>query len=146
MNTIVKTFQELTLEELYEILKLRQDVFMIEQSCPEPDLDYVDQKSYHVFINEDNEIKAYLRVIPAGVVHEYTVIGRVVAKTKRAGHGTIVMNAGISTAKEKLNATKIKINAQSYAIPFYEQFGFQVTSEEFIEANIPHKQMIVNLK
>ena len=141
METFVKTFNELSVDELYEILKLRADVFVIEQNCIYPDIDDKDQSSLHVFLKDKQEITAYLRVIPSNPVR----IGRVISKYRRKGLGTLVLKAGIQAAQDAYHAHSITIEAQSYAKEFYEKQGFIQTSDEFLEDGIPHIEMKLHL-
>lgn len=145
MELIVKRYDELTLEELYEILKVRQEVFVIDQNCVFQDLDGLDQYALHIFLCDDSGIQAYLRLIEAGKSYEEVTIGRVLSKKRRCGLGTKIMLAGIEEAKDRMNATKIKIAAQSHAKTFYENMGFQQSSEEFMEEGIPHIEMILDI-
>lgn len=141
MKTIIKSFYELNIDELYEILKLRAEVFIIEQNCIYPDIDDKDKHSLHVFLKEQDEIVAYLRVIEKGISFDEVSIGRVIAKYRRQGLGTLVLKVGIQAAKEIYQAEKIIIEAQTYAKTFYEKQGFIQTSDEFLEDGIPHIQM-----
>ena len=145
MELIVKKFNELSIDELYEILKLRADIFIIEQNCPYADIDNKDQFAYHVYLRDGDGIQAYLRVIEAGVAFEEAAIGRVIARKRRCGLGTQILYAGIEVAKNRMNASRIKIEAQTYARSFYEQVGFRQSSEEFLEDGIPHIEMILNI-
>ena len=142
MEIIVKKFEELSLAELYEILRLRSEVFVVEQNCVYQDLDNIDQGAYHVYLKENGEILAYLRVIDKGNRLEEVSLGRVISLKRRCGYGSILMKVGIEIAKEKFGAKKIKIGAQAYAIPFYEQSGFKQISGEYMEDGIPHVYMI----
>lgn len=141
MKTIIKSFYELNIDELYDILKLRAEVFIIEQNCIYPDIDDKDKHSLHVFLKVQDEIVAYLRVIEKGISFDEVSIGRVIAKYRRQGLGTLVLKAGIQAAKEIYQAEKIIIEAQTYAKTFYEKQGFIQTSDEFLEDGIPHIQM-----
>lgn len=145
MELVIKKFDELTIYELYEILKLRTDVFVVEQNCPYPEVDNKDQFAYHVYLKDDEGIQAYLRVLEAGISYEDVSIGRVISKQRRTGLGTTLIKAGIDVAKNKYNASQIKIEAQTYAKPFYENVGFVQSSEEFLEDGIPHIEMILSL-
>ena len=141
MKTYVKTFNELTLDELYEILKVRVDVFVVEQNCPYSELDGIDKEAYHVFLKDEDEITAYLRVFK----DEDVRIGRVLSKRRRQGFGTLLLKEGIRVAKEKLNAEKIVIEAQVYARKMYEKLGFVQVSGEFLEDGIPHIKMVLEI-
>lgn len=142
MQTIVKSFQELTLDELYEIIKIRSAVFVVEQNCVYQDLDGVDQDAYHVFLRENGEIVGYLRVVDKGKRLDEVSVGRVISLKRRQGIGGKLMRAGLAVAKEKFGADKVMVGAQTYAIPFYESVGFRVISEEYLEDGIPHVYML----
>ncbi|MCH5268979.1 MAG: GNAT family N-acetyltransferase [Lachnospiraceae bacterium] len=142
METTVKRFEELTLDELYEILKLRAEVFVVEQNCVYQDIDDKDKGAWHVFLRDDDGIEAYLRVLDKGVSFAEASIGRVVTKKREHGFGKMVMEEGIRVAVEKLGADRIKIAAQCYAKGFYEKVGFVTVSEEFMYDGIPHVYMI----
>ena len=145
MDLVIKRFEELSLTELYDILKLRVDIFVVEQNCPYHEIDDKDKNAYHVFLKDDDGIQAYLRVIGAGAAFDEVSIGRVVTRKRRCGLGTKILEAGIKTAKEKMNASKIEIEAQTYARSLYEKVGFQKVSEEFLEDGIPHIRMILKI-
>ena len=146
MTLCVKRFGELSTDELYQILKLRVDVFVVEQHCPYPELDDCDQNAMHVWLEDDNEIKAYLRVLDRKIKSEWVSIGRVVAAKRRAGLGTKVLQAGIQIARERFHADAVYLEAQTYARALYEKQGFHVISEEFMEDGIPHVKMLLDLK
>ena len=145
MELTVKRFEELDINELYEILKLRVDVFVVEQNCPYPELDDKDKSAWHVYIREDGKITAYLRVLDPGVSFDTAAIGRVISTRRRCGLGTTLLREGIRVARERMNADAIKIEAQTYARAFYELQGFRQTSEEFLEDGIPHIEMSLEL-
>lgn len=145
MEIYIKRFEELSLEELYEIIKIRVAIFCLEQNCLYQDLDDKDKKAYHVYIKENDKIKAYLRVLDKGISFDETSIGRVLTTERGVGFGNIILKEGIRVAKEKMNADKIKIEAQSYAKGYYEKFGFKQISDEFLEDGIPHIKMILNI-
>jgi len=146
MELVIKAFNELSIEELYEILRVRTEVFVVEQNCPYQEVDGIDQSSYHVFLKEGKKIVAYLRVFYRDEKNKIIQIGRVLTTKRRSGLGTKIMMAGITIAKEKMNGKSIYIEAQVYAIPFYEQFSFEVCSDEFLEDGIPHVKMILDLE
>lgn len=108
MEIFVKTFEELDINELYEILKLRVDVFVVEQNCPYPDIDGIDKEAFHIFAKEDGEIGAYARIYKEdGEVH----LGRVIAKNRRRGQGTIILKEAIKVAYKNYGYEKIHIEA-----------------------------------
>lgn len=146
MKITVKRFEELTTEELYEILRIRSEVFVVEQTCIYQDMDGKDKNAWHVYLTDEGEIKAYLRVLDRGVSFDEAAIGRVLTTERGKGYGNHILQAGIDTAREKLGADEIKIEAQVYARGYYEKFGFQKISEEFLEDGIPHIQMLLKLK
>ena len=144
MELIVKRFEELTVEELYEILKIRVSVFVVEQNCLYQEIDDRDKQSFHVYLKDDDGIQAYLRVVDKGVSFDEVSIGRVIAVKRRCGLGSKILSEGIKVAKDKLKAATIKIEAQSYAKGLYEKQGFSQVSEEFLEDGIPHVLMILD--
>lgn len=146
MELTVKHFSELTARELFEIYKLRIDVFVVEQNCPYHDIDDADTASYHVWLQDDDGIEAYLRVLPAGAKFDEVSIGRVIAVKRRQGLGTRIVDAGIGVAQEKFHAGKIKIEAQTYARAMYEKLGFVQVGDEFFEDGIPHIPMLWSAK
>lgn len=146
MELIVKKFKELTVGELYEILKLRASVFVVEQQCLYQDIDDKDPKAFHVFLKDESGLAAYLRVLNQGDFLNEVSIGRVIAVKRRCGMGSKIVAAGIQTAMEKFGAEKILVAAQSYAKGFYEQQGFLPVSEEFTEDGIPHLYMLYTCK
>lgn len=142
MQTVVKSFQELSVDELYEILRLRAEVFVVEQNCVYQDLDEVDKHAYHVYLKDEDKILAYLRVVDKGKRLDEVSVGRVISLKRRCGLGGAVMREGIKVAKEKFGAKKIMVGAQCYAVPFYESVGFWRISGEYLEDGISHVYMI----
>lgn len=138
----VKRFEELTAEELYRILKLRVDVFVVEQACPYPELDGLDQESLHVYYEDpDGQLAAYLRMFAKPKEEGCVQIGRVIAAKRGHGLGRAVMLAGLQAAPAAFGAREAYLEAQVYAKGFYEGLGFSVCSDEFDEDGIPHVQM-----
>ena len=142
MKLCIKRFYELSVEELYAILKLRINVFVVEQNCPYPELDDRDQEAVHVWLEDMNGIHAYLRIMDRGVESEHVSIGRVIAAERHNGLGTRILSEGVRIAKDMFQADTVYLEAQVYAIPFYQSLGFEVVSEEFLEDGIPHVKMI----
>ena len=140
-----KSFSELTTAELYELLRVRSEVFVVEQNCVYQDLDGDDQASIHLWLTEDDRIVALCRVCPAGTHMQEISIGRVITTVRGKGYGRQMMLAGIEAAKEHFGATRIEIEAQQYAKPFYEQVGFRQSSEPFILDDIPHIKMTLTI-
>lgn len=142
MKLKVKTFAELTTKELYEFLKLRSDVFVVEQNCIYPDLDGNDYDSIHVFYErDDGTTAAYLRVFPKKNEEGMIQMGRVVTGDRGTGLGGKLLKEGIKAAENILGAKEIYLEAQTYAIGFYGREGFEVTSDEFLEDGLPHVEM-----
>lgn len=146
MELFIKSYDELTRDELYKILKVRIDVFVVEQNCPYPELDGKDTGAYHVWLSENDEIVAYLRVLDKGVSFKDASLGRVLATKRRCGLGTRIVKEGIRVAKEKFDAKRITIEAQTYASALYEKLGFVKFGDEFLEDGIPHIGMTLELK
>lgn len=142
MTIRISKFSDLTLNELYGILRLRAEVFVVEQDCPYQDLDNRDIDSYQVWAEEDGETVACLRVFMYD--DTYAQIGRVVTsmKVRGTGLGLEMMNAGIKVVEEHFGNAPILIHAQAYATGFYEKVGFRISSEPFLEDGIPHHEMI----
>lgn len=141
MQTYIKRFDQLSTHELYQILKLRVDVFVVEQKCPYEEIDNLDYHAIHVYFKEADEIIAYLRILDKGVESDDVAIGRVISAKRRCGIGSKLLSEGIKAAKENFKAEKIYIEAQSYARKFYENLGFKQISEEFLLDDIPHIKM-----
>jgi len=136
-----KTFQELTTDELYELLRVRNEVFVVEQNCAYQDLDYDDQKSIHIWLTEADKVVALARICPAGTHMKEISIGRVITTERGMGYGKQIMRAAIDAAIEHLDATLIDIEAQEYAKGFYEGVGFMQSSDVFMLDGIPHIKM-----
>jgi len=145
MEVVVKKFNELTVGELYEILRVRAEIFVVEQNCVYQDLDGVDQDAYHVYMQEEGKIVAYLRVIDRGKRLEEVSIGRVVSTDRHKGLGSRLMTVGFAVAREKFGAERVKIGAQVQAKPFYESLGFRQVSQEYMEDGIPHVYMLADI-
>ncbi len=145
MKFVVKHFSELTTRELFEIYKVRVAVFVVEQKCAYQEVDDMDREAYHFWFENDDGIEAYLRLMPAGVARAEVSLGRVIAVKRRCGLGTKIVAEGIRFAKEKLGASEIVIEAQTYVKKMYESLGFRAESEEFLEDGIPHIRMRLKL-
>ena len=139
MNLIAKYFNELTTTELYEILKARSEIFIMEQNILYQDMDDVDYESLHCFFVEDNKVVAYLRAF----YNEDNVVklGRVLTLKHGNGIGKDLLEQSLIAIKEKMKCKKICMDAQKYAVGFYEKFGFKVTSEDFLEEGVVHNTM-----
>ena len=144
MEIVCKRFQELSLEELYGILHCRQEVFVVEQNIIYQDLDYLDQRSTHLFFKHEGKVVAYLRIIDPGVKYKETSIGRVltIEDYRHRGLSRKLMEEAIQKVKER-NEMPIKIEAQEYLEKFYLSLGFETISEPFILEGISHVSMIL---
>lgn len=140
----IKRFGELSTDELYRIIQLRIEVFVVEQDAPYQDCDDKDRKALHLFGEMNGEILAYLRLLPAGVSYDEPSIGRVVTRTsiRGTGLGKAMLDLGLEAAKNYFETTANRISAQSYLKSFYEQYGFRQVSEEYLEDNLPHIEML----
>mgnify|MGYP003624278869 FL=1 len=146
MEFLVKNFSELNTSELYKILQLRSEVFVVEQDCVYQDLDFKDQKAVHVIGIKNNKIIAYTRIFKPGDYFKEASIGRVIvdAKERKFGYGHDLMKASIKVIQEKFNTLKITISAQVYLKNFYESHGFKKVGDEYLEDGIPHIEMLRN--
>ena len=145
INWEVKSFEGLTNKELYNVLQLRSEVFVVEQNCPYPDLDGKDIYAFHLIgTNEKNKLIAYARLLPADVSFREVSIGRVVtAKAfRRTGAGIELMENAIQFIEQKHGPVSIRIGAQLYLKNFYERFGFVQDSEMYLEDGIEHIEML----
>ena len=143
MTTVLhkKIFKELTTNELYELLRVRSEVFVVEQNCAYQDLDGDDQKSIHLWLTVEDKVVALSRVCPAGTHLKEISIGRVITTERGKGYGKQIMLHAIDAAVEHFGATIIDIEAQEYAKGFYERVGFRQSSDTFILDGIPHIKM-----
>ena len=143
---IIKTFDQLNKAELYEIIQLRIAVFIIEQDCPYQDLDGDDDQCLHMWVEEEGEIASYLRINPVGCRFTEPSLGRIVTKTayRNKGLAEIVINKAIEVLCAD-QPTAIRISAQSHLENYYEKFGFVKASDEYLEDNIPHIEMLRSL-
>lgn len=140
-----KTFHELTVDELYELLRVRSEVFVVEQNCVYQDMDGDDQKAIHLWLTVADKVVALARVCPAGTHMEEVSIGRVITTERNRGYGKQIMLHAIDAAVEHFNAKRIDIEAQEYARGFYESVGFRQSSESFILDGIPHIRMTLTI-
>ncbi len=144
MEFVIKHFNELSTTELYEILKTRSEIFVVEQDCVYQDLDDKDQEAIHVFCrNDSGRVTGCLRVFwkDGNEVAGVAQIGRVVTLEHGTGLGGRMLHEGVELAINKFGAKKIYLEAQEYAIGFYAKEGFEVVSEPFLEDGIPHVRM-----
>ncbi|MFL5789160.1 MAG: GNAT family N-acetyltransferase [Flavisolibacter sp.] len=141
---ILKKFDQLTPYQLYAILQLRNEVFVVEQNCVFQDADNKDQDCYHLMGFNDHKLIAYTRIVPPSVIYEEPSIGRVVTSpsVRRKGAGKILMQQSINELYNLFGISEIKIGAQLYLKKFYQFFGFEQTGEIYLEDGIKHIHMI----
>ena len=141
MELVVKHYSALTVQELHDILRLRAEIFIVEQNCVYQDIDNCDPHGYHLYLQDESGIVAYLRVLPAGVRYDDVSIGRVVSAKRRQGYATRLLREGIRIAREKYGASRIVLGAQKYARTLYEGVGFVQFGDDYLEDGIPHVHM-----
>jgi ElaA protein len=144
MKITVKTFDQLTINELHDLLRLRSEVFVVEQDCVYQDIDGKDKKALHVIGEQDNKIVAYTRCFKPGIYFDEAAIGRVVVDQSyrkfKLGHD--IMKASIEAIRNHYSTETIKLSGQTYLIKFYKTHGFKQIGEGYLEDGIPHIAMI----
>lgn len=146
MNWKIKKFDELNINELYEICKARYEVFACDQKITdENDFDDIDKEVYHIFLEDEGKVVAYARLIPSGIVYAESSIGRVLVlgSYRRRGIAQELVKRAIEFLKEDLGEEKIKLSAQLYIKELYEKAGFKAISDVYDEVGIPHIKMIL---
>ena len=143
MKITTYTYQQLSKEKLYQIIRLRLEVFVLEQNCIYQDLDNKDQKAIHLVGEEDGKVIAYTRLFKKGDYFENASVGRVIVKkeSRKKDYGKQIMQKSIEELKNEYNEEIIEISAQKYLIKFYADLGFKKAGEEYLEDNIPHIKM-----
>ena len=140
----IKPFSKLSTEELYQILKIRQEVFIVEQTCYYLDADGYDQQAVHIWAEKEGEILAYSRVFEPGIKYKEASIGRVLTNPnyRKNKLGKILIRFSINTIEARFRTQSIRISAQDYLLHFYSEFGFQDTGKKYLEDDIPHTEMV----
>lgn len=149
INWEVKSFEDLTSKELYSILQLRAEVFIVEQNCPYQDMDGKDSFSFHLLGTDvDGKLIVYARILPADISFREVSIGRVVSSpaVRRTGAGMELMEMALKVAEDKYGKVPVRIGAQLYLKKFYERFGFKQVSEMYLEDGIEHVEMLRDTK
>ena len=143
LKWVCKSFDELTVDELYSILQLRNEVFSVEQNCVYQDADDKDQPAYHFCGWHQNKLAAYCRILPKGISYDYPSIGRVVTSPqyRKGGYGRQMMQLAVANTIEEFGDPVIIISAQIYLKNFYESIGFVQTAGPYMEDGIPHIKM-----
>lgn len=144
MKISIKSFEELSLQELYDLLQLRSEIFVVEQNCVYQDIDGKDQQALHILGYKENSLVGYTRCFPPGIYFKEPAIGRVlVRKTERMNsYGHLILKASINALEERFPNTSIKLSAQTYLTSFYESHGFKQVGEGYLEDGIPHIAML----
>lgn len=144
MEVITKEFNELTLGELYQILQLRSEVFVVEQDCPYQDIDGKDDQALHVIGSRDNQVIGYARCLPPGVYFDEAAIGRVVIRAafRERNLGHILFSAAVKVVQQNFSPGSIRISAQLHLTKFYEKHQFEPVGSSYLEDGIPHINMI----
>lgn len=140
----IKPFSKLSTEELYQILKIRQEVFIVEQTCYYLDADGYDQQAVHIWAEKEGEVLAYSRVFEPGIKYTEASIGRVLTNPnyRKNNLGKILIRFSINTIEARFRTQSIRISAQDYLLRFYSEFGFQDTGKKYLEDDIPHTEMV----
>lgn len=144
LEITVKTFEELTTKELYDLLQLRSEVFVVEQDCVYQDIDGKDEKALHLLGYKHNKLVAYTRLFKPGYYFNEASIGRVVVKEDERKHnyGYTIMEGSIKAIKNNFNTSEIRISAQTYLKRLYNNLNFKEVGEEYLEDGIPHINML----
>jgi len=143
MNFYAKTFDQLTAKEIYEILKARMEVFLLEQHIVCLDIDGVDYDSLHVFYEEDGRVEAYFRAFR---YEDAVKIGRVLTREHGKGLGRLLMEKGMEAVKSHFDCDRIILHSQKHAEGFYKKFGFETVSDEYLEEGVPHITMELEVR
>lgn len=147
MNKIiwkVKRFDQLSTSELYQILKSRVDVFVVEQNCPYPELDCFDQQTLHLWAEHDGVVVTYCRIFDKGIKYSEASIGRVLTNRDRRHQqwGSVLVRMALEIIETRYQTTEVKISAQDYLLGFYQHLGFRDTGKKYLEDGIPHTEMV----
>lgn len=139
----IKHYNDLQVKELYEILAVRNEIFVVEQDCIYQDCDNKDLRAYHLYALENNKIVAYLRILEKGISYEDVSIGRVlvVKRSRGLGYAKIILEAALNFIREGMKEKEVTISAQEYLLTLYKSLGFESVSQVYLEDGIPHIEM-----
>ncbi len=139
-----KSFDQLSVDELYKILQARMEVFVVEQHFQYLDPDNADQKAIHLWAEKDGEVAAYCRIFDKGIKYPETSIGRVLTtgNFRRISLGKALMNIALQLIESRFQTSVVRISAQDYLLDFYQNFGFEDTGKKYLEDQIPHTEML----
>lgn len=142
----IKSFDQLSTQELYELLKVRQEVFIVEQTCYYLDADGYDEKALHLWAEKNDKVVAYCRIFPQGIKYSEPSIGRVLTHPdyRNLKLGKILMKLALETIETRYKTKACRISAQDYLLKFYGDFGFADTGKKYLEDDIPHTEMVRN--
>ncbi len=148
IKVLIKEFTKLKNSELYDLLALRTNVFVVEQNCPYPELDYKDQSADHVLIYYQDDLIAVSRILPPQISYPEVSIGRVATAEKVRGQkiGVLLMESNMEFIRKKYGNVAIRISAQTYLQKYYEHFMFKFTGKAYLEDGIPHIEMLYTPK
>lgn len=143
----IKTFDELSAQDLHAVLKARIDVFVVEQNCPYPEVDGDDPKAVHLWAEHNGNVAAYCRIFQPGIKYDESSIGRVLTtqKFRNINLGKTLMKFAIATVETRFQTNSIRISAQDYLLSFYTELGFVATGKSYLEDEIPHSEMLRSL-
>lgn len=145
MELVVKTFQELTVDEFHDIIRAREEIFIVEQDCVYLDVDGTDKVATHLFWKEGGEILSYARLYWEESRDSCVKVGRVIAPRRGCGCGRMIMESAVQIGIERYQPKELYLHAQEYAIGFYEKSGFSVISEPYLEDGIFHVDMLLTV-
>ena len=140
----IKTFDELSTKELYDVLKIRQEVFIVEQTCYYLDADGYDEMAVHIWAEREGNVLAYCRIFDLGIKYHEASIGRVLTHPdhRKLRLGKILVKLALSTIESRFRTNEVRISAQDYLLAFYSEFGFVETGKKYLEDYIPHTEML----
>lgn len=144
MEWKIKKFENLSIEEIYKMLKVRNEVFVVEQNCPYQDCDGKDTQAYHLFLEDSGDVIAYTRILEKGVSYDEASIGRFLVKEEYRGKGLAkeMLVRAINFVEESLKENSIRLSGQVYIKDFYKSNGFKEVSDTYLEDDIPHVEML----
>ncbi|MEK3887820.1 GNAT family N-acetyltransferase [Bacillus sp. FSL K6-3431] len=147
MEWILKRFNELTASELYDICRERVNIFVVEQQCPYLELDGLDQHAWHLYLSVEDGIAAYLRILPKGTAYEELSLGRIIVakQYRKKGLGKELIKKGLQFVTEELSEDIVRVQAQAHLQKFYGEFGFKGISDVYLEDDIPHLDMLLEI-
>lgn len=148
MEIKIQHYKALTKDQLYDCLKLRNEVFVVEQKCPYLDIDGKDKDAFHLMVMKSGELIGYLRLLKPGATYKEASVGRVLTsqKARKQGIGRTMMTQAIDFIINEFKCDVIRISAQLYLKDFYESLGFERVSKDYLEDDIPHLEMLYRLE